>query len=358
MSVIIQSWHLLVFAIAGIVNREQQQIIEYLTAENRVLKEQLKKNGRIRFTDKQRRLLAVKAKALGRATLRKIETIVCPDTLLRWYQQLVAQKYDGSGKRGPGRPRIMKEIEALIVRMARENPGWGYTRIRGALWNLRHDVGRTTIANILARHGIEPAPNRRTTWRLFLGSHWDILAATDFFTVEILSPVGLVRYHVLFVIELCTRQVHIAGIVHDPCGEWMEQVARNLTDDFDGFLQGKRYLILDRDPLFTKKFREMLKDAGTKPLRLPARSPNLNAYAERFVLSIKSECLNRMIFFSEGQLRRAIESYVDHYRLERNHQGLGNRLIDGSRPAANEDGEVQCRQRLGGLLKFYHRDAA
>ncbi len=120
----------------------------------------------------------------------------------------------------------------------------------------------------------------------------------------------------------------------------------------------KRYLILDRDPLFTGKFRSMLRDAGTKPLRLPARSPNLNAHCERFVLSIKTECLNRMIFFSEGQLRRAIKSYVEHFYAERNHQGLENRLIDGSVPAANEDGEVRCRQRLGGLLKFYHREVA
>ncbi len=295
---------------------------------------------------------------MGRKLLRKIDTLVTPDTLLKWHRQLIAQKYDGSRKRGPGRPRIMQQIEALIVRMARENPGWGHTRIRGALWNLGHYVARTTIANVLARHGIEPAPNRKTSWRQFLRSHWDVLAATDFFTVEVCSPVGLVRYHVLFVMELCSRRVHIAGIIHDPYGQWMEQIARNLTDAFDGFLIGKRYIILDRDPLFTKSFRDMLKDAGTKPLRLPARSTNLNAHAERFVLSIKSECLNRMIFFGEGQLRRAIEAYVDHYRLERNHQGLDNRLIDGSVPAANEDGEIRCRQRLGGLLNYYHRDAA
>ncbi len=358
MSFIIQPWHLLVLAVASIINREQQLVINYIKAENRTLKEHLKKRGwRIRFTDKQRCLLAAKAKELGRATLRKLDTIVCPDTLFRWHRQLVAKKYDGSGKRGPGRSRIMKEIEALIVRMATENK-WGYLRITGALANLGHVVARTTVGNILARHGIEPAPERRSTWKQFLQSHWDVLAATDFFTVEVWSVVGLVRYHVLFVMELATRRVHIAGIIRDPFGEWMEQVARNLTDCFDGFLLGKRYIIIDRDPLFTKKFRGMLKDAGTKPLRLPARSPNLNAHCERFVLSIKSECLARMVFFSEAQLRRAVLSYVEHYHCDRNHQGLGNQLIDGAQQAANDNGEIKCRERLGGLLNYYHRNAA
>lgn len=242
--------------------------------------------------------------------------------------------------------------------MARENPRWGYTRIRGALWNLGHDVARTTVANVLARHGIEPAPNRKTTWRQFLEAHWSTMAAADFFTVEVWSPVGLVRHHVFFVMELSTRRVHIAGIIGQPYGEWMVQVARNLTDAFDGFLLGKRYIILDRDPLFTHDFRKMLRDSGTKPVRLPARSPNLNSHAERFVLSIKSECLGHMIFFSEAQLRRAIEAYCDHYHGERNHQGLGNRLIDGSLTAANKDGSIECRKRLGGMLRYYHREAA
>jgi len=155
MRAILEPWHILILALASMVNREQQEVIEYLKAENRVLKEQLKgKGGRARFTDAQRRLLASKAKELGRAALRKLDTIVSPDTLLRWYRQLIAEKYDGSAKRRVGRPRINNEIEEIIVRMARENPRWGYTRIRGALWNLGHDVSRTTVANVLERHGI------------------------------------------------------------------------------------------------------------------------------------------------------------------------------------------------------------
>jgi transposase InsO family protein len=251
----------------------------------------------------------------------------------------------------------MQEIEELIVRMAKENR-WGYLRIQGALANLGHTVARTTVANVLARHGIEPAPERKTTWRQFLRSHWDVLAAADFFTVEVCSPVGLVRHHVFFVMELCTRRVHIAGIVHNPYGAWMEQVARNLMDGIDGFLLGKRYLVHDRDPLFTKGFRDILLSAGVKTVRLPPRSPNLNPHCERFVLSVKSECLDRLILLTEGQLRRACSEFVAHYHRERPHQGLANRLIDGAPHAGNDGGEVQCHERLGGLLKYYHREAA
>ena len=251
----------------------------------------------------------------------------------------------------------MREIEALIVRMAHDNPGWGYLRIKGALKNLGHTVARTTLATILARHGIEPAPERKTTWKEFLNTHWRLLAATDFFTVEVWSPTGLVRFYVLFVIDLATRRVKIAGISSGPNGNWMAQIARNLTDCCDGFLLHKRYLNHDRDPLFTEHFRGILKTANVKSLRLPPKSPNLNAFAERFVLSIKSECLNRMIFFSEVQLHCAIKEYVAHYHLERNHQGVGNELLKGS-AAANSDGDVVCHERLGGMLKYYSREAA
>ena len=243
--------------------------------------------------------------------------------------------------------------------MARENETWAYTRIRHAMGNLGHSIGRTTVQQILQEHGIEPAPERRRrrSWKAFLKSHWGAIAACDFFTVEVLTLGGLTRYCVFFVIELETRRVEIAGIVHQPYGAWMVQVARNLTDTEDGFLAGKRYLIMDRDPLYTREFRDVLTSAGVKPVRLPARSPNLNAYAERFVLSIKSECLNRLVLLGEGHLRTAVREYVVHYEAERNHQGLGGRLIEA--PAnQNATGSIQCRERLGGLLRFYHRGAA
>ena len=321
---------MMIVAVAGWVNREQQSIIDYQGEEIRVYRELCGKR-RLRFNDDQRRRLAAKGRSLGRRALRQIGTIVKPDTILRWYRDLIARKYDGSGKRRPGRPRVVERIRALAVRMAIENETWGFTRIVGELAKLRHTVSRSTVRRILKERGIEPAPERskHMPWSKFLKAHWEAIAAADFFTVEVLTSVGLIRYAVFFVIHLATRKVEIVGLAPIPDGIWMEQAARNLIDDFDGFLRGKRFLIHDRDPLYTKAFLDILSWGGVSSVRLPARSPNLDAYAERFVLSIKSECLNRMVILGEGHLRRAIEQYVEHYHLERTHQGLANQLIDG-----------------------------
>ncbi len=182
--------------------------------------------------------------------------------------------------------------------------------------------------------------------------------ASDFFTVEVWTRAGLQRFVVLFFIELSTRRVEVGGIARVANGLWMTQIARNLTDAVDGFFIGKRYLIHDRDPLYTRDFLNMLAEAGVQSVKLPPRSPNLNAYAERFVRTIKESCLERMIFFGETSLRKAIAEFVAHYHLERNHQGLGNRLI-GPIEATGETAEtVQRRQRLGGMLNYYYREAA
>jgi putative transposase len=201
---------LLMSFLAGWVNRNQQDVIEYLEEENRVLREQLG-GKRLRFTDRQRRRLAAKAKAVGRKGLFEISTLVTPDTLLRWFRKLIAKKYDGSKNRSAGRPKTAAEIEALIVRMARQNRAWGYTRICGALYNLGHDIGRNTIKRILHRNGLDPAslPGTVMSWETFLKAHWGAIAATDFFSVEVLTRVGLVRYFVLFIIDLKTRKVEI-----------------------------------------------------------------------------------------------------------------------------------------------------
>jgi transposase InsO family protein len=345
-------------ALAGWINQQQRHVIDYLQEENRALREQLGPR-RLRFTDDQRRRLAAKARRLGRHVLRDIATIVTPDTLLAWHRRLIGRKYDGSTRRGPGRPRVMAQIRALIVRMATENRNWGYTRIQGALANLDHRVARGTIANILREHGLEPAPERgkRTTWAEFLKTHWDVLAAADFFTVEVWTGGGLTRFAVLFIIELSTRRIEIAGITSEPDHVWMSQVSRNVTDASDGFLTGKRFLIHDRDPRFTVAFRETLAAADVQVVRLPPRSQNLNAYAERFVRTIKESCLDRLILVGEGSLRRAVREFIEHYHLERNHQGLGNQLI---LPVAahTRDVGIVSRDRLGGLLKYYHRPAA
>ena len=263
---------LLVFA--GWVNRRQLAIIDYLKQENIVLREQLQ-GRRLHFTDDQRRRLAVRGNALGRKMLRDLSGLVTPDTILRWYRQLVAAKYDGSAKRAPGRPPTAPPIQELVVQFARDNPSWGYTGLRDALGNLGHQIDRNTIKRILLDHGLEPAPERskHTPWKTFIQAHLGALAAMDFFNVEVLSLAGIVRYSVLFVIELKTRRVHIAGIARHVHSAWMMQVARKLTDGVDGFLRGMRYVIHDRDPLFTREFRDVLSASGTKRIRLPARSP-------------------------------------------------------------------------------------
>ena len=352
-------WQFLLLVVAGWVNRSQQAAIDYLKEENRVLREHLGER-RMRFTDDQRRRLAAKAKVLGKDGLNQLTELVTPETLLRWYARLIARKYDGSERRRAGRPRVAETIRELVVRMATENPCWGYTRIRGALRNLGHDVGRNTVKRILAPHGIEPAPERRKRipWSTFLKAHWGAIAATDFFTVEVLTAHGLIRYFVLFVIDLKSRRVQIAGISPEPCDAWMRQMACNLTDAVDGFLRTTRLLIHDRDPLFSASFRGALRAVGIQPVKLPAKSPNLNAYVERFVLSIRGECLGQIIPLGEGHLRATIRAFVAHYHRERNHQGLGNELIVAQRDPTGRDGPIRCRERLGGTLRYYYRDAA
>jgi transposase InsO family protein len=304
--------------------------------------------------------LAAKAQKLGRDRLKRFASIVSPRTLLEWHRRLIARKYDGSSRRSPGRPPTAAEIRELILTMARQNRSWGYTRIKGALQNLGHEVGRGAIAKILKEAGIEPAPDRqkRTTWKEFLRTHLDVLAAADFFSVEVWTVLGLVRYHVLFVIRLATREVHITGIIPEPHGAWMRQVARNLTDGLDGFLTGCRYLIHDRSSLFTAEFEMIRESAGIKAVRLPADSPNLNSFAERYIRIVREGCLDRMILMGEGSLRRAIGEFVVHYHEERNHQGLGNKIIRPDFAQFPSAGEIRCRERLGGMLRYYYRQAA
>jgi putative transposase len=208
---------------------------------------------------------------------------------------------------------------------------------------------------LLKANGIKPAPNRPSSWTTFLRAHWGQIAATDFFAAEVWTPLGLKTRYVLFVIDLKTRRAHIAGITTHPNDELMAQIARNLTDIVDGFLNDHRLLICDRDTKFTAQFKRILRDIGVEVVLTPRQAPNCNAYAERFVLSIKSECLRRMIFFGEASLRHAISEYVAHYHEERAHQGIGNERIE--RVGTMRDGEVLCEERIGGLLKCYRRAA-
>jgi hypothetical protein len=277
--------------IAGWLNRHQQQVIAYLLDENRTLHAKLG-GKRIRFTDAERHRLAALALPIGRKRLKPLTTLATPDTLMRWYNQLVAQKFDCSQKRNKlGRPRVSDEIEALVLQMANDNPTWGYRRIQGGLVNLGHRVDKITVRNILQRHHIDPAPKRRQggmSWSQFLKMHWEMLAATDFFTVEVATWHGLVTYYVLVVMELSTRRVEIARITPHPNEAFMMQCARQHTDPFDGFLLDKRYLIHDRDTKFTQAFDQFLRNEGVEPLVFPPRSPNLKDCASYCTSSVRS----------------------------------------------------------------------
>jgi transposase InsO family protein len=360
MSFVLQPWQFFFVILVGWVQPEQQKIILFYQAElEAMMKAQGKKQ--LLLTDDQRRLLAVKGKSLGRKVLMELTTIVTPDTILRWHRTLVAQKWDYSDRRkSVGRPRADKKVVDLVLRFARENLTWGYDRIQGALANLGHMISDRTVGNILKEHGIEPAPERKrqTTWKTFIKAHWEVLAAIDFTTIDVWTKGGLVTYYLLFVMEVATRRVHFAGCTPNPDEPWMKQIARNLTDCEDGFLSGKRYLIMDRDTKFTEAFRTILEDEGVESVRLPPRSPNLNPHIERSMRNVKEECLLKMIFFGGKMRRTAVSQFLEHYHGERNHQGLDNKIITPGDEVGRQDGEIKCHERLGGLLRYYHRDAA
>jgi transposase InsO family protein len=354
------SWKTLLAYITGTVDQELLLRNEYLVTENRILRSQIK--GRLRLSDGERKALGEIGQKLGKQALKEVAKIVKPDTILGWHRQLMAQKCDGSQqRRSPGRPKINPELEALIVRMAQENRSWGYDRIVGALANLGYTISDQTVGNILKRHGIAPAPERKTTttWKEFIRTHMDVLVATDFFTAEVWTLGGLVTYYVLFFIHLGSRKVYVAGVTPHPNEAWMVQVARNVTMEEWGFLSPGQYLIHDRDTKFCAAFQQIIDEARVERVALPPRSPNLNAYAERWIRSVKAEALSRMILFGEASLRHVLNEYMDHYHQERNHQGKGNVLLfPQPRPEGRNDGPIQSRERLGGLLKYYERKAA
>jgi hypothetical protein len=347
--------HLILAALFGWLEREQHDAIEFLREENRVLKRQLR-GRRVRLSDDERRRLAVIGQRLGRRMLADVVTIVTPDTILRWHRELIARKWTYARSR-LGRPGVRVEIRSLVARMATDNPSWGYTRIQGALKNLGHRVARSTIAKILKDQGIPPSRERPMTWRTFLRAHWRALFAADFFTTEVWTARGLITYYTVFVIELHSRRIHVLGSTPHPDEAFVIQTMRQLTDAADGVLREHRLLICDRDRKWSAAVERFLTTAGVRVIRTPFLAPNCNAHAERFVRSIREECLDRVIPLGERHLRRTLADFMAHYHGERNHQGLGNELID--RPVRQRAaGPVRRRQRVGGVLSFYYRDAA
>jgi transposase InsO family protein len=353
-------WKHLLAYITGTVDQELLLRNQYLVTENRILRNQI--TGRVRLTDGECKTLAELGQKLGKQALKEVAQIVKPETILGWHRKLVAHTFDGSQQRKAlGRPPIDPELEALGVRMARENRSWGYDRIVGALANLGYTLSDQTVGNILKRRGLPTAPERKTTttWKECIRTHLDVLVATDFFTAEVWTLGGLVTYYVLFFLHLGSRKVHIAGVTPHPNEAWMVQVARNVTMEAWGFLSPGQYLIHDRDGKYCPAFHQLIDAAGVTRVPLPARSPHLNAYAERWVRSVKEECLSRLILFGEASLRHVLTQYVAHFHHERNHQGKGNVLLF---PAVSQDregaGPIQCRERLGGHLKYYTYEAA
>jgi transposase InsO family protein len=316
----------------------------------------------VTLTDAERQTLAEIGKKLSKQALEEIATIVKPDTILAWHRKLVAQKFDGSNqRRSPGRPRVDKDLEDWVVTMAKENRSWGYDRIVGSRADLGYTISDQTVGHIHKRRGLPIAPDRKktTTWREFIRTHVDMLWSTDFFSTEVWTLGGLVTFYVLFFIKLDTREVHIAGMTAHPNEAWMMQIARNLTMDEWGVLKPDQYLIHDRDTKLCAAFKQMLDESGVKRLPLPPRSPNLNAIAERWVRSVKSESLSQLILFGERSLHHVLSQYLAHYHEERCHQGLGNVIPFPVRQVANDyEGPIEYRERLGGMLKFYARKAA
>jgi putative transposase len=346
---------LLTAIFAGWVNRHQRDVIDYLLEENRILRAKLG-TSRLLFTDAERRRLARKGGPLGRRILEAIASIVTPDTILAWHRKLVAAKWTYNTRRPRRKTDARQEIETLVVRFATENPDWGYDKIRGALMNLGHDVAPNTIKMILKRHGVEPSPERRhrTSWKRFLKAHAASIVATDFFTTEVWTARGLVTHYVLFAIDHVSRAVKILGATAHPNVEFMKRAASALAH---GILQGKRFLIADRDSKFCDAFKAVLAKAGIEVAHCPPSAPDCNAIAERWVRSVREEVVDQMIFFGAGSLDRSLAAYETFHNQERPHQGIGNRLIAPRGRVGSHDGPVHARERLGGMLRYYYRRA-
>jgi transposase InsO family protein len=316
-----------------------------------------------RLTRWEKLTLAVLTSKLARLTagprtgLEHYVLLFKPDTILKWHRELVRRKWTVRRTAAGGRPAIPAEVEALILRLARENPGWGYGRIQGELRKLGHPLGRSTVRDILERHRVPPAPQRRgraTTWPRFLSQHQDQLLAGDFFTVGTLC---LKTVYVLCFLEVGTRRVHLAGCTTHPTAAWVTQQARHLGWQFQEGSLPARVLIHDRDATFAASFDTVFAAEGVEVVRTPYRAPRANAHAERWVRSVRQECLDRLLILGEAHLRRVLAAYVAHYNRARPHQGLDQQTpVPHDRPA--QRGPVRRREVLGGLLHEYYREAA
>jgi putative transposase len=347
----------LVVIFAAATDRVLARHIACLKTENRILRGKLPK--RLTVTAAERRRLLQVGQPLGGA-IKELITIVSPRTFARWLSG-AAKAPQAARPAQPGRPRTPEDVRELVLRLAREN-AWGYTRIVGELKKLGvRKVSRSTVIKILKENGFEPGPKRgEGTWDDFLKRHLDTLWACDFFTKRVWTLGGLVDVFVLFFIHLGTRRVHVAGLTAHPDRPWMVQQARNLAMFFDDQPVKPKYLLRDRDSKFVKEFDDILRSEGIEVVQTGVRAPNQNAIAERFVGSVKRECLDHFVVFGEDHLRHLLREFLAHYHDCRPHQGLGNVPLNGLPPSADRPlslAEVRCEQRLGGVLKHYSRAA-
>ena len=312
----------------------------------------LSRGRRLPLRRRDRILLAAAAGLLPRDLWRCFP--VSPQTVLRWHRELVRRKWTYRRSGGRADRELRRRQAALVLRLARENPRWGYLRIQGELKKLGVSVSATGICSVLRRHGLPPAPRRDgPSWKEFLTQQAAGIMACDFFCVE---TVWLKTLYVLFFIELSTRRVHLAGVTAHPDSAWVTQQARNLA--MEDRLAGTRFLIRDRDAKYSGPFDEVFRSEGVRVIRTPIRSPKANAFAERFVRTVRRECLDHILVFGERHLERILREYVRHYNKERPHRGLSLETPEPRSALERANGEVVRVDRLGGLINEYHRIAA
>jgi transposase InsO family protein len=313
-----------------------------------------------RMTDAHRRALGETAHGLSPDDLAACEPIVTVNTLRRYYRELVVAKWASPHTGAPGRPPLAAEAVQAVLRIAQENPRVGAPGIVRRLAVIGITVSESSVRNILRGHDVGPAPERsdESDWRIFLESHAEQIAAIDATAVETLVDDRLVTQWCVMAIHHDTRRVHLLGVTDSMNQDWMVQQARNLTDPDHGFLRGRRFLIMDRDPAFSERFRSTLKAVGVESVRIPPSSPNCNPFIERFFRSLKEECLSHCIPMGQAGLRHLVSQYLEHYHRERPHAGLDGAVIEPDPLLANRNGAIARKDRLGGLLTMYHRVAA
>ena len=315
------------------------------------------------MSDDQRIRLAAQYRQIERKLKENLETLVTPRTLLRWYQKLIKEKWDYSdkAKRKVGRPRKHKEIVAMVLKMAKENPLLGYLDIANRIKNLGWDISYQTVRNILLAHGLEPSKQRthRLNWEHFFKTNWNGLFALDFTTVEILTDKNTIETHyLLFVIKLSTREAYYAGRTRYPHKGWVQNKLRHISNPFEGFLKDCTQIIMDNDGTLHPNVVKPLTDIGISVTYTPKKAPNCNAYIERFHQSFKRDALTFVIPRSGSQLDNIVREYMAFYNQERNHQGIDGKIINPKENIGTLEGDITIRARNNETLKYYYRCAA